>query len=188
MDKTQTILIKNKEKEDFFGWLIGFIEGEGCFTFLSGSEKNQIVASFQLSLSIRDSDIIKKIHSKLGMGKIHYATQRQSKSIRIRVTKIKDIKKLINILDRFQFRTKKEHDYILWKKGVDIISKKLHLTNQGKEELDIIRNKMNKYNQDEFLNNSKVGGGSPQKGQMIRKHPLKPEELEKEFKDVNEVH
>ena len=145
MDKTQTILIEDKEKENFLRWLVGFIEGEGCFTFLSTNRGNSIVASFQLSLSIRDLDIIKKIHSKLGMGKIHYATQKQHKSVRIRITKMKDIKKLINILDQFQFQTKKEKDYILWKEGVNIISKKLHFIPQGKKDLDNIRNKINKY-------------------------------------------
>ncbi len=107
--------MKDKEKENFLKWLVGFIDGEGCFTFLTTC-------------------------------------------IRIRITKLSDIKKLIIILDGYSLRTKKKEDYLLWKKGIELISNKSYLTKESKEKLKEIRGKINHYERN--LNTSRGGGSS----------------------------
>ena len=86
-------------------------------------------------------------------------------------------------------------NYLEDKKMIDVVLKKIKMTTIGGSNGFIvpaayIKNGlvMKNYEYEVVIKDtSKVGGGSPQEGQMIRKHPLKPEELEKEFKDINKV-
>lgn len=165
----QTTLIENFERTEFLKWLIGFIEGEGCFTFqynTTTTQKNHqkrgywIHALFQIGLSITDKDIIYKIKDVLRMGCIYQIKHKSytgtiSNTIYLRIAKIEDLLKLINILDRYRFYTKKGNDYHLWKIGVEIIRKKEHLTKEGLEKLlsvwklmNIRLNKKSRFNND----------------------------------------
>lgn len=137
-------MIKMEDKDYIYKWLVGFIEGEGCFTFLTiDKQKWDVTPSFQLAVNIRDKEIIRKIHSLLGLGKIHYSVK--DRSVRIRITKSIEIKQLISILNKYPFQTTKGQDYELWKRGVNLISSKRYKTEYGRNELEDLRKTINHY-------------------------------------------
>lgn len=142
-------------------YLLGFIEGEGCFTF----SRYAFSTFFQIEQTISEKPVIEAIAEYL------------KSIIPDNLVELKDSKKLINIVDRkargrtvnekpsvtltfsnmkyltqvfipfldsLIFLSKKNLDYRDWKKIVSIKVSKKHLTPEGKELILHLGDKMNK--------------------------------------------
>lgn len=84
----------NIERIDHFYWLVGFVDGEGCF-YVNKKKMNtllgfQISLSFSISQHSRDEILLEKIIDFLGCGKIEKVNTRPNSAVFV-VYKFSDI-------------------------------------------------------------------------------------------------
>ena len=99
---------------DFNWWLVGFTDGDGCFSIIKSSSKWQL--SFQISQSSYNLRILFFIKKMLGAGSISYASKNKKMS-QFRIRDRKHIKSILfPLFDSCSFLTKKSIDYQAFKK------------------------------------------------------------------------
>lgn len=76
-----------------------------------------------------------------GIGTIH--TDYERERVIYSVDSIKDLIKLVNYLDKYPLLTQKAADFILFKKVVELMSNKAHLTHEGLKEIVNLKASMN---------------------------------------------
>lgn len=125
-------------------WLIGFVDGEGCF-YLKITRNNQINLVFSISQHSRDSGLFDIMKSYLGCGLIEKVPTRPN-TVNFVVYKLEDVlKKMIPIFEKHSLITQKSLDFYYFKKVSFWMSNKEHLTVEGFQKiLDIQQLKKNK--------------------------------------------
>jgi hypothetical protein len=143
-------------------WIIGFIDGEGCFyCYIQKDNKSPIIQlSLELSQSTHDLLILKKISEELGK------LSNSSKSLgRLKISDLtgvsrliimnnSELEKLIKIFEIYPLKTKKLLDYKDWKLLWELKKGKAHLTEKGLEQMKKIKEGMNF---GRFQNESEIG-------------------------------
>lgn len=115
----------------FGNWLAGFIDGEGCF-FIAAVKRHRNDGThyytyrpiFTLTLRHDDAPIIEEIIGITGLGGSHYyqPTGPGQRVIRWAVQSKPDTQELCSILTTFRLRAKKQQDFLVWKKAVEVAS------------------------------------------------------------------
>lgn len=125
-------------------WLAGFVEGEACFLCLVRKNLKhkivyQVTLSFTLGQHIRDLNLITKIKDYLGLGIIY----KNNSVVILTITRKSDIDNLITILKGKLLGAKLQYieDFV---KIQEIIDSGLHKSNEGLENILMIKNRMNK--------------------------------------------
>ena len=113
-------------------WLLGFIEGSGCFSIIIRKSKNQVgyqtIADFTMKLPLEERPLLESIQSFLKVGRLY---ESKGKVI-LKATKLSDAKKLTAFFSREQFVSEsKRKEVEVWKGVVDMMDKNLHLTETG---------------------------------------------------------
>ena len=126
-------------------YITGFADGEGCFSISIYKDSRmltgwQVKPVFKISLHKRDRALLESIQKSLGVGKIY---KHGIDSLDYRVSSLKNIRVVINHLDRYPLITKKLADYILFKQAVDMVQQKQHLTIEGILKLVSIKASLN---------------------------------------------
>jgi hypothetical protein len=98
--------------------------------------------AFVINLHIKDLELLKQIQLFFGVGTINI--KKTKDSVIYSVQSIKDLTNvIIPFFDKYPLITKKRADYLLFKKVVDLINKKEHLTPEGLNKIVSIRCSMN---------------------------------------------
>jgi hypothetical protein len=92
------------------GWLIGFVEGEGCFFVVKTGYP-------RFTISQADKDILIKIKEFFGCGVV-YLSSSKNRVYEYRMTKIKDLPKLIAFFDNKLITKAKIEQFNKWKEVV----------------------------------------------------------------------
>ena len=137
--------------KDFYllnpNFVTGFIDAEGCFMIkIWKNPKSKIGWTVQAEVSIglhqKDRYTLELIKFYFGgLGDIY----KQGKdSVRYRVSSLQD---LINVIiphfDKYPLNTQKKADFILWKKVIELMKNKEHLTQEGLWQIVAIRASIN---------------------------------------------
>lgn len=85
----------------------------------------QVKPIFSISLHNRDKKLLEAIQRTLGVGKIYKHGQ---DSIQYRASSLSNLQVIIEHFDKYPLITQKQADYILFKKAVDLIKNKEHLS------------------------------------------------------------
>jgi hypothetical protein len=94
-----------------------------------------------MGLHIKDIALLEQLQSYFKVGNI---SNHGSDMIHFRVESIKDLTKLINHFDSYPLITKKQAEFILFKKAYLIMLNKEHLTRDGLEKIIAIKSSLNK--------------------------------------------
>lgn len=127
-------------------WFIsGFIDGEGCFYLNIYKDKScsmgwAIKPSLKISLNKKDIALLEKIKNFFGVGKIY---KQRENSVEYRVQSLKDLKIIISHIDKYPIITEKQVDYELFKKAVNLMLNKEHLTQAGFNKIISIKAAIN---------------------------------------------
>ena len=125
----------------------GFIDGEGSFSIIVDKNKSsklgwRVQLKFQLGLHIKDLNILYLLQQHLGgIGTIHLARNREI--VNYSIDSIKGLNNLVFFLEKYPLLTKKAADFLLFKKAVELVNNKAHLTLEGVKELVNIKASMN---------------------------------------------
>jgi len=130
-------------------YLIGFVEGEGCFyvSFVSSKETKshwQVVYFFKVSQNPRGIEILEALRNRLQCGYIKKNASLKStdKSLAYVVRNIDDLKERVIPFFRNKLIVKRE-DFDKFSRVIELVSQKQHLTRDGVEKIINIANTMN---------------------------------------------
>lgn len=146
------IVYLNEENYNFMLWLIGFTDGEGTFSVEINKKEDmkmgyQIQISFIITQHSRDINLLNKIKLYFeGNGEIKSNRGKNGGDVlQYRLRKFDSIKKyIIPLFDNYPLKTLKKLDYEDFKKVVELMEKKEHLTKEGIEKIRKIKEGMNR--------------------------------------------
>lgn len=108
--------------DDAFGhWLAGFIDGEGCFWIQWHSRGNCPRCGFSITLRSDDEAILREARERTGLGNLTISMAgrgRQCEAVRWAISTKAGCLALVDLLDRFPLRAKKQVDYRIWRRAV----------------------------------------------------------------------
>jgi len=126
--------------DDYFS---GFVDGEGCF-YIGFSKREdlpikwQILTEFHVSQNPGSKNILEALQKRLGCGYLKL-NHPKSASDKTWISFVKDKgdlrKKVIPFFDVYPLQTAKQLDYNVFKRVIQIIEEKRHLTKDGFREI-----------------------------------------------------
>ncbi len=128
-------------------WLLGFVDGEGCF--FVGINKNksmrhkiQVLPEFTIVQHKRDVDILYQIKDFFGCGivRVNHG-DRWAYRVRGHESLIRTI---VPFFDRYILKTKKQQNYLLFREVIYIMKNKEHLSQEGIDKIMLIKQEMNR--------------------------------------------
>lgn len=127
-------------------WLVGFIEGEGCFFIdiakSTGKLGERVQLTFQITQHTRDIILLQSIISFLGSGRIKEFSGKNF--VNVIISKFSGIDEIIlPLLEKYPLRGHKLLNYKDFKKAAELIKSKAHLTKEGLLEIKKIKEGMN---------------------------------------------
>ena len=134
-------------------WLVGFTDGEGCFSISIFKNKTlksgfQIFPEFVLTQSAKSLETLEKVQSFFGCGRIYenkrYDNHRESLYRYCVRNKTDLIEKICPFFNKYALLTAKKNDFELFKQGLEIINRGEHLTDNGFIKIQEIASKMNR--------------------------------------------
>lgn len=135
-------------------YAVGFIEGEGSFSVSINRNRTlcrgvEVRPEFEIELRADDRELLERILITIGCGKIYdcsYDRYGWYPHVKYKVMSVKEMKQfLLPFLDRYPLQGKKAKVYALFRKIVLMVEKKEHLTDQGFEKIQQLRNQMRKF-------------------------------------------
>ena len=145
VDQVDRPIIKTPDNFNPF-WLAGFTAAEGSFyiiiqEFKTNSTSFKVILTFQLTQHSRDEQLLISLTKYLDCG----AVSSDREFSRFRVTKLYDItNKIIPFFNKYPILGVKAKDFKDWCLVADMMNKKKHLTEDGLEEIKIIKDRMKK--------------------------------------------
>lgn len=143
-----SIPVVNFNKIIHDNWLIGFVDGEGCFYIKIKKVRSllgfQTSISFFISQHSRDELLLNKIAEYLGCGNIEKISTRPNAAVFV-VYKLNDIcEKVIPFFQNYSLQSVKLLDYKDFCKVSSLMLNKAHLTSEGIKQINVIKSNMNK--------------------------------------------
>ncbi len=128
-------------------WLMGAIETAGCFSVVIRKSPNKIgyqtALDFTLRLPARRRDLLEKMHSTLGIGRVYSA----GKSAVLKSTSMDDACRLADFIGSRCFAsTSRKEEFMAWKECVSLVRKGEHLTLKGMLRIARIRDSVHEKN------------------------------------------
>ena len=134
-------------------WLVGFTDGEGCFSISIFKNKTlksgyQVFPEFVLTQGAKSLETLEKVRDFFGCGRIYenkrYDNHRESLYRYCVRNKIDLVEKICPFFNKYTLQTAKRNDFELFKQGLEIIKKGEHLTESGFIRIQEIASEMNR--------------------------------------------
>ncbi len=129
-----------QERLEQIGWIVGFVDGEGCFTI--SLHKNpttslglQIMPEFILSQGQKSLSVLKKVKDYFNCGRIsvnHRHDNHREDLYRFCVKSQKELRdKIIPFFKEHKLKTSKKNDFEIFSEVLELMREKQHLNNKG---------------------------------------------------------
>ena len=131
------------------GWVVGFVDGEGCFSvsiFKNRTSKHgfQVMPEFVVTQGQKSISVLEEIKDFFGCGSIFVNRRHDNHKeniYRFCVRSLKDIhEKIIPFFKQNQLKTYKRNDFELFCKVVEMMIHRKHLTIEGLEAIRKLKN------------------------------------------------
>lgn len=131
------------------GWVVGFVDGEGCFSvsiFKNRTSKHgfQVMPEFVVTQGQKSISVLEEIKDFFGCGSIFVNRRHDNHKeniYRFCVRSLKDIhEKIIPFFKQNQLKTYKRNDFELFCKVVEMMIQRKHLTIEGLEAIRKLKN------------------------------------------------
>lgn len=143
-----------QERLELTNWIVGFVDGEGCFTvsFYSHPKsrlklKWQVFPEFVITQGIRSQKALKEINKFFGCGKIYLNKRKDNHHKHLLKFVVRDcddlILKIIPFFEKNQLRSAKKEDFKIFAKIVKMMQKGQHLQEKGLAKIRLLVQKMN---------------------------------------------
>ncbi len=132
-------------------WIVGFVDGEGCF-HISINKNDQMTLGYQVLPEFtvvqheRDVKVLHALKTFFGCGVVR--VNRKDKTSTRMAYRVRNLDHLLNIISPFfmrhQLKTLKNVEYRKFRKVLLLMEKNSHLTQSGLEEIRGIASQMNR--------------------------------------------
>jgi hypothetical protein len=160
-----------QERLEIEQWIVGFTDGEGCFSVSMFRNKTtalgwQVFPEFVITQGKKSLPALKIFQEHFGCGKIYenkrYDNHKES-LYRYCVRSLDDLQRtVIPFFRTHQLRTAKKRDFELFESIVGMILKKEHLTTDGMQSIASKIECMNNKKKSRFLESSETTRRAPQ--------------------------
>lgn len=128
-------------------YLVGLVDGEGCFCVSFNKHKNnriEVRLLFEIELREDDKEILERVQTTLQCGNIYHLKYEKYKKwkphYKYKVSNFKDIKeKIIPFFTTYPLQAKKKQSFQVFHEVAEMIKKKLHLTPEGIEQIKLLK-------------------------------------------------
>ena len=155
MMKNRNIMIKSSEKvigadnqqeRLDTNWIVGFVDGEGCFhVAISKLPKItlnwQVLPEFRIVQHQRDVFLLKRIQNYFGFGSIG---KNHGDRQEFRVRGMDNLKKLVNFFNEYPLQSVKKHDFKIFCQILEMMEQKEHLNLEGLNKIASLASQMNR--------------------------------------------
>ena len=164
MGKKATSADNQQERLKTIGWVIGFVDGEGCFCVSINRNKEakigwQVVPEFVVTQGEKSLKSLKELETFFSCGKIFINKRYDNHKehlYRFCIRSLNDLReKVIPFFVRNPLRTAKMEDFIKFSRIVALMDGR-HLTREGIEEIAAIAQTMNRKKPARFLKSSET--------------------------------
>lgn len=158
-----------QERLKTVGWIIGFVDGEGCFSVSifrnrkAGGLGWQVFPEFVVTQEKKSITSLRDVQEFFGCGRIYVnrltrkSENHREELYRYCVRSVSDLTtKIIPFFEVNSLRTAKQEDFMKFKKIVGLISEKQHLSLKGMRRIAKIIERMNRKNPSKFLVSSET--------------------------------
>lgn len=135
--------LTNKINKSYFNineWLVGITDGDGTFNIYTNMTHNKIIFTYKISLNKKNTQLLYKIKSYLGVGSVTFDNKTNIASYLIR-----DKKYLLNIIipifDKYPLLTTKRYNYLKFKECLLISNNNLLTQKEKLLQINNIKNK-----------------------------------------------
>ncbi len=128
-------------------YICGLVDGEGCFCISFNNHKNgriEVRLLFEVELRADDLEILKRLKTTLECGNIYKLDymryQKWKPHCKYKVSNIVDItQKVIPFFKKYPLQAKKKISFKSFCKAAELITAKMHLTNNGVTQIRKLR-------------------------------------------------
>ncbi len=127
---------------DFGHWFAGFLDGEGCFTIRTRTQRKGFEFGCEISLRADDRAILREIQSETGLGRIRFKSHHRGPSSLQATWEVKkkaECLALVSLLDMYPLRAKKKRDFVVWREAVQLWSRARPMNNDWSAVEDLRR-------------------------------------------------
>jgi hypothetical protein len=155
--------VNQQERLKIIGWIVGFVDGEGCFCVSINRNKTsktgwQVIPEFVVTQGEKSIDSLKELEYFFGCGNIfvnHRYDNHREHLYRFCVRSKKDLKeRIIPFFKENRLRTSKRYDFENFCKALELMYQKEHLTLEGIARIAKIASLMNRKQKSRFLESS----------------------------------
>lgn len=143
-----------QERLKLIGWIIGFVDGEGCFTvsFFQHPKsrlrlKWQVFPEFVVTQGIKSKKALENIRRFFGCGKIYLNKRYDNHHEHLLKYVVRDREELLeNIIPFFErnpLQSKKKNDFKIFSKIIKMMDKGKHLEEKGLKRIQSMVKEMN---------------------------------------------
>ena len=143
-------------------WIVGFTDGEGCFHVSINQIPKmslgwQVLPEFRIVQHEKDEVVLYKIKNYFGFGDVkinrtdHHGTRKE-----FRVRGLENLNKLINFFNKYSLNTSKKKDFEIFKKIIQLMNNKEHLTKEGLDKIAKFISEMNRKPKLKYLESSET--------------------------------
>lgn len=142
-------------------YLVGFVDGEGCFCVSMNRHKTtrhkvDIRPEFEIELREDDAEILHRIKATLNCGNIYrleYERYDWQPHVKFRVGKISELQEIVvPFFEKYPLQAKKREVFNLFKVIVGMVYRKEHLSFAGIKRILKLREKMRQYSKKHYKN------------------------------------
>jgi len=143
-----------QERLRFIGWIVGFVDGEGCFTvsFFKHPKsrlrlKWQVFPEFVITQEMKTENAIKKIKNFFGCGAIYLNKRHDNHHEHLLKYVVRNredlLTKIIPFFERYPLLSAKKKDFQIFASIVRMMGKRKHLKEKGLMKIRLMVRKMN---------------------------------------------
>ena len=142
-----------QERLRFIGWIVGYTDGEGCFSVSVFKNKTtkfgyQVFPEFVITQGEKSKDSLTIVRKFFSCGQIYVNNRKDNHTENIYRYCVRSLSAIQSIIIpfflKYPLRTNKQKDFLLFVQAVKIISQKKHLTPSGFSKIVEIKSKMNR--------------------------------------------
>jgi hypothetical protein len=127
-------------------WIVGFVDGEGCFHVAINSMQKmqvgyQVLPEFRVVQHQRDEEVLQQFQNYFGFGVVR---RNHGDRKEFRVRGIKDLNKVVQFFEKNPLRTSKQKNFELFAQIVSLMNDKEHLTKEGLRTIAKLASQMNR--------------------------------------------
>ena len=152
----------NQQERLNASWIVGFTDGEGCFHIsinkLSGMSLGwQVLPEFRIVQHEKDEEVLYQIKNYFGFGSIEINNFDENATRKgFRVRGLENLNNIVKFFDENPLRTTKKKNFEIFKKVIQMMNNKKHLTKEGLDKIARLVSGMNRKPNLKYLESSET--------------------------------